>query len=441
MVRRKGNHQFFTVGYIALLVATLLVSCFQELGPSSETKYSTFNQSENFLTSWFLNRNILIKKVHDKSWRIGIKYDEGTNFTPAQKKELETAVEEAFNVWLEPIRAFSKEYTGREDVVAEFEFIEMKPLPPLRRYQKREPREPVDLEITFENTQGRSYWKPKSIGGIGTIHIFKEPNAFVNNKIPRDASVGYSWNTLQHENGHAIGLDDSYAEGRGKSTGGSSITSGKHAESVMSGLGQFINDKKMKLTHDDIAGVQALYRYHVLGYRDEKTCVSDELTWDKGSKGCIPRYPVIYAVKYGNENILSRLLQGDPNVDVNEKDPLGNTALHKAIELMNDGMVSTLLDIDLRGQDIDVKLTNNEEQTVLHLLVANEYSPESGNILDRLLELGANLSAEDNQGKTAYDYAQEYNAELEQNPLGGGEQKFPNDFLDKINPANAEEKP
>lgn len=98
MVRRTGNHQFFTVGYIALLVVTLLVSCLQELGLSSETKYSTFNQSENFLTSWLLNRNILIKKVHEKSWRIGIKYEEGTNFTPAQKRELEKAVEEAFNV-------------------------------------------------------------------------------------------------------------------------------------------------------------------------------------------------------------------------------------------------------------------------------------------------------------------------------------------------------
>lgn len=245
-----------------------------------------------------------------------------------------------------------------------------------------------------------------------------------------------------HESGHAIGLDDTYPKGRKNSTGGSSKTSGKHAESVMGGLLPLNSDKHLELTRDDIAGVENLYLYyHVPEYRDRKACYDDEFIWDKGSKGCIPRYPVIYAVKYGTEGILRRLLHDDSNVDVNQKDPLGNTALHEALKRMDDGMVDVLLDTSLRGQDIDAKLTNNEGQTVLHLLVANEYSPESENILGHLLNAGVDLNAEDNQGKTAYNYAQEYNAELEQNTLGGGEQKFPADFLDKINPVNAEEKP
>ena len=363
--------------------------------------------------------------VHEKKkWRIGIKYDDGIDFTEEQRKELETAIEEAFNVWLEPVRNYSKGY-----VVDDFEFIEIKPRP-FRRYHKRKPRN-IDLEITFKQGFGRSHWKPEVIGGLGMIRMFKGEN-FLDSASGDNNIVGYSWNTLLHEIGHAFGLWDTYPAGKRKSAGGSDETSGKHAESIMSG--PLSNSKRLPLTYDDITGIHDIYRIHVLEYRDEKECSSGEFKWDKDSSGCVPKYPVIFEAKYGNKSTLERVLKDDPNVSVNETNPLGDTALHEAILRGWEDVVRVLLDKELRGSDIDVNIPNNNGQTPLHFLAATMYSDESESILDDLMSAQAKLSARDNKGKTPYDYAKEYNDIAE---FFGGEGKFPYEFLERLNPANA----
>ena len=364
------------MAYIALLVTTLLVSCYPGSEPSADTKFSSFDQSRNPFLSWFFNRKILIKMVHEKKWRIGIKYDKDTNFTPDQKKELETAIEKALNTWLEPVREYSKGYGGR-NVVEKFEFIEINPRP-FKRYHKREPRQPIDLEITFKEGWGRSHWRPKVFSGVGMVRMFKGniKNGWItysgesgDNKIPQNSSIYYSWNTLLHEIGHAFGLCDTYPEGRRKSTGGSDETSGEHAESAMSALGHELKDRQMELTRDDIVGIQHIYRFNVLGYEDEENCVCAEFKWDKPSKGCIPKHPVIFATKYGDKPILERLLNGDPNVNVNETDPLGNTALHHAVANGKSEKAEKLINELLNHPNIDPEIPNNEDNTAYDLAI------------------------------------------------------------------------
>lgn len=199
---------------------------------------------------------------------------------------------------------------------------------------------------------------------------------------------------MLHELGHAFGLWDTYLKGKRKSTGGSDRTSGKHVESIMSGR-LSSSEPIMELTHDDVTGIHDIYRYHVLGYRNEKECSSAEFIWDKDSRGCVPKYPVIFATKYGNESILDRLLKDDPSVNVNEIDPFGNTALHEAVALKLDDVVGVLLDENLRGSDIDVNITNNDGQTPLHLLASVGYPEKNEDTPDDSLS----ANAKDNSGK------------------------------------------
>lgn len=418
--------------YIILLA--IVVAC---TPTDSTTKHSNFSQDRNRLASWHANRKILIKIVHKDKWRIGIKYDKDTNFTPDQKKELEIAIEESLMVWLAPVRKHCKKHNGK-DVIAKFEFVEIKPTR-FHRYQRRKAKVPIDLEITFKKGWGRSHWRARLTDGLGMVRMFRGHRdnqrryASGDNEIPQNAS-GYSWNTLLHELGHAFGLADTYPkEGKRKSTGGSDKTSGKHPESIMSG--QLPKDRRVGLTYDDIVGIYGLYRLHVEGLGNKKECFSPEFKWDEGSKGCIPKYPVIFAAKYGNKFILSRLLLDDPDVDINETDPLGNTALHAAIEHRGDDAKKVeKVVMHLLLEQINVNATNHKGQTPLHMLVANGYTDESEFILSSLLNFAANTKARDSHGKTPYDYAEEHNAKLTDEDL---EDRFPKAFLDHLNPANS----
>lgn len=438
MMSRKGNYRLFPVAIIAMSITTILVSCFPRLQPSSGTKHSGLHQGKDSLSilhrHWYYRNKLLIKMVHEKKWHIEIKYDNGINFTKDQKKELEKAIEEALRAWLTPVREYSKEYGGR-DVVDDFEFIEKNP-PHFRRYQKRKPQKPVDLEITFKNRFGMSHFKSRLTDGLGMIRIFKGLPSSADIHVPQNAS-GYSWNVLLHELGHAFGLLDTYPGlfavygwGR-KSTGGSWDTSGKHAESIMSA--HVSSSKRSELTYDDKTGIQDLYRYYVLGYKDKRECSSEEFKWDKDSAGCIPKYPVIFAAKYGDKWTLLRILLYDSSVNVNETDPLGNTALHEAVMRGKDNVVDILLDKSIIGSDIDVNIPNNDGETPLHFLVANGYSDTSERILNHLLRSSVDLSVKNNKGKTPYDHAKEYELII------GGEHKFPDEFLDRLNPANTED--
>lgn len=199
MVSQNGNYRLFAEAYIALFAVTLLVTCSPELEPSSDTKHSSFNQANNPIKIWYLNRKILIKMVHEEKWRIGIKYDKELGYSEGQKKELEAAVKKALDMWLAPVRKYRKKYDGRDDVVGadDFEFIEIHP-PRFRRYHTRRPRKPVDLEITFKGGFGLSHWKPKVISGVGMVRMFRGTGAFDfssdKNNIPQN-TYGYSWNT------------------------------------------------------------------------------------------------------------------------------------------------------------------------------------------------------------------------------------------------------
>lgn len=415
---------------VTLLLALFLASCFPDPEQNSDVEYTLIHQRHG--NDYKIP---LIKKVHNNKLRILIDFK--GKLSDKQKTLLEESVKEAIDSWLEPLRLFVSKYNpnkghiiSKDDIV-----IKRKGWNPLKFGIF-----PPALLITFRDKRGRSEYLFKRGRGWpfpGYVNMKLSDYATGDNYV-----AGYSYSTLKHEIGHAMGLDDTYEEEvRGyPNKGAYKDTAGSQPLSVMSCHYKGASAYRAQLGKDDIAGIEALYKYHFLKEYDK---CHPSYQYENDPPGCIPKQPLIFAVRdiYGD---IHRLLMDDPSVDVNEKGPCGNTALHEAIDLVNNAeklyAVDILLDKNLRGKDLDITLTNNEGQTVLHLLVANEYSADySGKILDLLLDAGANVNAKDNQGKTAYNYATEYNDRLEQNLLGAGEQKFPNNFINKLSPTNAEE--
>ncbi|MGE0171971.1 MAG: hypothetical protein AB7T49_04265 [Oligoflexales bacterium] len=77
----------------------------------------------------------------------------------------------------------------------------------------------------------------------------------------------FSYNTLLHELGHMIGLQDVYTADNPQKA------KGNQPRSVMNGgVDGYYTSKKVSLTQDDIDGLIHLYNYYVLEIGDLKTC-------------------------------------------------------------------------------------------------------------------------------------------------------------------------
>ena len=150
----------------------------------------------------------------------------------------------------------------------------------------------------------------------------------------------YRLTTLHHEIGHAFGLGDTYvdlkrsASWRGRynvSDGGDAGTVGNQPISVMNWHYLIALDSagELQLGDDDISGINWLYNYYVAKTISSRGCPTS-YHYERSTKGCIPRYPLIFAVKQNNFAIIKRLLHFDSTINVNQQDELGNTALHYA---------------------------------------------------------------------------------------------------------------
>jgi len=94
---------------------------------------------------------------------------------------------------------------------------------------------------------------------------------------------------------------------------------------------------------------------------------------------------IFTAVLSGKEIMLEHLLK-KPRVDVNEKAPSGNTALHAAVNTGNISMVQTLINAGAKDTACNAE---REGATLLHLAVMGGNSE----MLSAMLEAGCDKNA------------------------------------------------
>ena len=93
------------------------------------------------------------------------------------------------------------------------------------------------------------------------------------------------------------------------------------------------NSSELMLGADDHAGINWLYDFHQRKSINKDSCPHDYV-YEPKAKGCAPRYPLIFAIKQAHFLSAEKLLPDDPNIDLNQQDSFGNTALHYAANLV-----------------------------------------------------------------------------------------------------------
>ena len=257
----------------------------------------------------------LIDKVHNDHWRISYRYGEAC---PKEKRnnaeELKMAITKVLEMWLQPLR----ELKTAQPIVSDF------------RYTENTERASSDTRITLSCLPGKS-----------RIHI--------SNKRPPDISLNRDtiddslMSSLAHELGHAFGMADTYV-GRNEdlnkgqiitSTGGIARTVGKQPASIMSSNGKLLSE-------DDKRGIVWLYKHVHEGLKTED-CFFPDYVYEQDPAGCRPKYPLIFEAKHSKQMYAIRILDEDPNIDVNAQNAGGLTALHYAVTYEKTDLVKRLL--------------------------------------------------------------------------------------------------
>ena len=224
--------------------------------------------------------------------------------------------------------------------------------------------------------------------------IFEASYAVVGAGFPPQVYIGLkgvdlkrSVNETYHEVGHAFGLHDTYIvdPARDKSSGGLAKTKGKQPSSMMSG---YVITGADKLGTDDINGIIWLYKaaYEGLAAND---CFFPDYVYEVETRGCRPKYPLIFEIKHGQlverfiggqwveVRLAAKMLEDDPNLDINARDASGRTALHYAVMYEQRPVVEKLL----ARADLNPYLSDKEGKT------AAELAKETGqdDIAERIL--------------------------------------------------------
>lgn len=211
-------------------------------------------------------------------------------------------------------------------------------------------------------------------GGHPQIHMY-QAHRLVSTRRGVTNQKRYYLSTLHHEMGHVFGLGDTYIEQgndtywhHNESEGGNSKTVGRQPLSVMNSsyLLALNEDLQLQLGEDDIAGIKWLYKYFITKNIDVDDCPADYL-FENSTKGCRPRYPLIFAIKQNDWDTAKVILDNrhdDPTTNINQQDELGNSALHYA---------------------------------------ANAHSLHGNFLYNRLIEYGANQELRNKRGKIAND--------------------------------------
>ena len=319
---------------LRIILLIVVGSACQLTDNESDSKFVAFIQQDRGNDRGY---KFLIKMVHKSAWRIGLGFADNNNcansFSPRHKNELQAGISEALGVWLGSL-------ADKANIVNTFNYVWLTSYelsPPLISghaiYLLRD-SDNFDLNLVIRCEVGRSFAFRRG-GQVSLINLFKDRYRPATNA----GITGlrrYSKAILLHELGHAFGLGDTYVDQRnvfryGRSDGGSRYTTGKQPLAIMNViyLVSAAYRNQYKLAEDDIAGIRWLYRYYLDKNLSVTNCLGDFVYEDK-TKGCRPRYPLIFAVKQGNLATVTSLLRDDRSINHGQKDSLGNTALHHA---------------------------------------------------------------------------------------------------------------
>ena len=175
--------------------------------------------------------------------------------------------------------------------------------------------------------------------------------------------VGARFGSLVHELGHAFGLGDTYVGRRedepSVSKGGINYTIGTQPASVMA-MHMLIHHTGKSLSEDDENGIVWLYKIVHEGWDDED-CLYPNYQFEESPDGCVPKWPLLFEIRQGHEVFANRILDEDPNIDVNAQNATGFSALHYAVKDNHSQFLNRLLN----HRDINVNLRDETGSTAL----------------------------------------------------------------------------
>ena len=360
------------LGSMPLLLA-LLLSC-SEYGDVGQVKFITQHGfSMKMVPAWYLTH-----AVKRSSWTIHYGFSDnqrchssGIVDRNSFEQQLKDSIVKAVQMWLQPLRV------KHNDLVKDFALV-LKDTTPATdtdllgmgaEYEiAREQDDDELLRITFncmahegEIPAGKKEY-PRSFVQLSTspqvfmFHYSKpgidcvenandscEPVAERDQReiFPNDKMSGehmFMITTMLHEMGHAFGLGDVYVEtdeeagkkreGLNSSTGGSERTVGEQPESIM-GIASIVGFRHdyLALSSDDEEAIKWLYLQAHENVRLD-TCPTDYVE-EESTHGCVPRFPLIFAVREGNMDAVSELLENG-SIDIDTCDRHGKSALYYA---------------------------------------------------------------------------------------------------------------
>ena len=302
--------------------------------------------------------NTMIDKVHAQHWNISYSY--GGDCQPDDKNNdeaLTKAITEVLQMWLEPLREYSK-----KPIVADF------------RYLLDADRDASDLTVIFHCDERRVSTADTSRVRPPQVDLRK------GTKVTRNFMA-----TFLHEMGHAFGLADTYlrVDKWGDpllDKGGLDSTKGTQPASRMSGALWKGDENNPALGKDDKNGIVWLYKvvHEGLSIRD---CFFIDYELENPPLGCVPKRLLIFELKHGIEVHALRMLEEDENLDLNARDADGMTALHHAF--INEYM--QVVEALLSFEDIDVNVRGDKGHTALHHAVLLKDINTATDIVERLL--------------------------------------------------------
>ena len=376
----KGKGAKRTV--LRLTVALGVYLCFSPL-PAAEG-FITFDHFNPIVRR---KMNNLIRRVHKEQWTIGYVYMD--NCPPEKRKNgkaIEEAITASLNAWLQPVRDLN---TG-EAVVEDFRYVEKLEI-------VKEDFKLYDLRIYFYCDFDKSY--------AGVLADEARPPALL---MHRGTVVDDFAGVLLHEIGHAFGLLDTYIrpeltlEELRVSRGGLARTIGHQPASVMNGL-NVPHPWPTRVSQDDANGIVWLYKF----YHEDlalEDCIFPDYELEKDPDGCRPKYPLIFEIQHGREELATGVIDQDKNTDINAKDSDGVTALQYAIIKGYQQLVDKLLshkDIEVNS-DIDVNIKDGSGRTVLYRAIGQR-SQNGVKVL--LSHEGIDVNVQDGNGLTPLHYA------------------------------------